>query len=80
MAHYKIGELAQLTGCLVETIRFYERKGLVPAPVRSDNNYRVYGDAHAPCCSSRIRPSLTAEKSTCYWRSTLDMSLIALPN
>ena len=47
MAHYKIGELAQLTGCLVETIRFYERKGLVPAPVRSDNNYRVYDDAHA---------------------------------
>ena len=47
MAHYKIGELAMLTRCPVETICFYERKGLVPAPVRSENNYRVYGEAHA---------------------------------
>lgn len=46
MVHYKIGELASSTGCLVETIRFYERKGLIPAPIRSDNNYRVYDDAH----------------------------------
>ena len=30
----------------METIRFYEREGLLPAPHRSDSNYRVYGDAH----------------------------------
>jgi Cd(II)/Pb(II)-responsive transcriptional regulator len=42
----KIGELAERTGCLVETIRFYERKGLLPAPVRSDGNYRLYNDVH----------------------------------
>lgn len=43
----KIGELAERTGCLVETIRYYERKGLLPAPARSEGNYRLYGDAHA---------------------------------
>lgn len=42
----KIGELAQLTGSQVETIRYYEREGLLPAPGRSESNYRLYGDAH----------------------------------
>jgi Cd(II)/Pb(II)-responsive transcriptional regulator len=42
----KIGELAERTGCLVETIRFYERKSLLPAPTRSEGNYRLYDDDH----------------------------------
>lgn len=48
MSHslFKIGELARLTGSQVETIRYYEREGLLPAPARSEGNYRLYGDAH----------------------------------
>lgn len=42
----KIGELATLTGCPVETIRYYEREGLLPAPSRSAGNYRQYDTAH----------------------------------
>lgn len=42
----KIGALAETTGTPVETIRFYERKGLLPPPARSDNNYRMYLPAH----------------------------------
>lgn len=42
----KIGELAKLTDCQVETVRYYEREGLLPAPARSDGNYRVYTQAH----------------------------------
>ncbi len=42
----KIGELARLTGSQVETIRYYEREGLLPVPGRSGGNYRLYGDAH----------------------------------
>lgn len=42
----KIGELAERTGCLVETIRYYERTGLLAPPVRSANNYRSYKAAH----------------------------------
>lgn len=43
----RIGHLADATGTPVETIRFYEREGLIPAAQRSDNNYRVYTAAHA---------------------------------
>lgn len=42
----KIGELAKLTDCHVETIRYYEREGLLPAPARSEGNYRLYNQAH----------------------------------
>jgi Cd(II)/Pb(II)-responsive transcriptional regulator len=42
----RIGELAKQTGCLVETIRYYEREGLLPEPTRSDGNYRLYGHRH----------------------------------
>jgi Cd(II)/Pb(II)-responsive transcriptional regulator len=43
----KIGTLSTRTGTPVETIRYYEREGLLPAPPRSEGNYRLYGEAHA---------------------------------
>lgn len=42
----KIGELAATTLTPVETIRFYEREGLLPTPTRTAANYRIYTDAH----------------------------------
>lgn len=42
----KIGQLAATAGCQAETIRYYEREGLLPAPSRSDGNYRLYDGAH----------------------------------
>ena len=42
----KIGELARLAQCSVETVRYYEKAGLLPPAARSDSNYRHYGDAH----------------------------------
>lgn len=38
----RIGELALKTGVQVETIRYYEREGLLPEPERSESNYREY--------------------------------------
>jgi MerR family mercuric resistance operon transcriptional regulator len=38
----QIGELSRRTGCNIETIRYYERIGLLPAPARSAGRYRVY--------------------------------------
>ena len=35
-------QLAKLTGCNLETIRYYEKVGLLPGPPRSSNGYRVY--------------------------------------
>lgn len=39
----KIGDLGRATGTKVETIRYYERIGLLPKPSRSAANYRAYG-------------------------------------
>lgn len=42
----KIGDLAHAIGTPAETIRFYERKQLLPAPSRSEGNYRQYEAWH----------------------------------
>jgi Cd(II)/Pb(II)-responsive transcriptional regulator len=42
----RIGELARLADCKVETVRYYEQQGLLPAPERSEGNYRMYGNLH----------------------------------
>lgn len=42
----KIGELAAKTQTTVETIRFYEQKGLIPEPNRTQSNYREYDATH----------------------------------
>jgi MerR family mercuric resistance operon transcriptional regulator len=41
----QIGELGRRSGCNVETIRYYERIGLLPVPPRSAGRYRVYDTA-----------------------------------
>ena len=43
----KIGELAKATDTAIETIRFYEREGLLPGASRTLGNFRIYGPAHA---------------------------------
>lgn len=40
-----IGALADLAGVNVETIRFYQRKGLMPEPEKPYGSIRRYGDA-----------------------------------
>jgi len=42
----RIGELARRGGSDVETIRYYEREGLLDAPAREANGYRHYSDGH----------------------------------
>ncbi|WP_319244907.1 Cd(II)/Pb(II)-responsive transcriptional regulator [uncultured Propionivibrio sp.] len=42
----RIGELAQRGGCDVETVRFYEREGLIDSPLRESNGYRNYANTH----------------------------------
>lgn len=46
MSQMKIGELAKQSGCPVETIRYYEREGLLPTPARSSGNFRLYDLDH----------------------------------
>ena len=42
----RIGELARRADCPVETVRYYEKEKLLPAPRRSGANYRDYGPSH----------------------------------
>jgi Cd(II)/Pb(II)-responsive transcriptional regulator len=42
----KIGELAKAAHTQVETIRYYEREGLLPETARTDGNYRMYAEEH----------------------------------
>lgn len=42
----KIGELALAAQTPVETIRYYEREGLLPQAPRSEGNFRIYGPEH----------------------------------
>ena len=44
-AGLSIGSLAKATGCKVQTIRYYEQVGLLPAPARTQGNQRLYDEA-----------------------------------
>ncbi len=44
MMRLTIGKLSKATGVNIETIRFYERKGLMPAPRRRESGYREYSE------------------------------------
>ena len=78
----KIGELATLTGCPVETIRYYEREGLLPAPSRSAGNYRQYDTAHVERLSF-IRHcrslDMTQEEIRAHWPCVIVPKPIAAP-
>lgn len=41
-----IGTMSKRTATNIETIRYYERVGLLPAPARSAGGYRLYGTEH----------------------------------
>lgn len=46
MKFYKIGELAKILNIKVDTIRYYEKIGLIPKPERQENEYRVYSEKY----------------------------------
>lgn len=59
----KIGQLANIVGCTVEAVRFYEKQGLIEPAKRTIGNFRVYTEEH-----------LKQLSFICYCRS-LDISL-----
>lgn len=42
MDRLKVGEVARQAGVNLQTIRYYERRGLLPKPPRTSSNYRAY--------------------------------------
>lgn len=49
------GELAKRAGCNLETVRYYEKIGLMPAPPRTAGGYREYDREHARRLSFILR-------------------------
>ena len=43
----KIGDIAAATDTPIDTIRYYEREGLLPTAARTESNYRLYTESHA---------------------------------
>ena len=52
------GSLSKRTGCNIETIRYYEKIGMMPNPPRSDAGHRIYDEGHA----ARLRFILRARE------------------
>ncbi|HWW74385.1 MAG TPA: MerR family DNA-binding transcriptional regulator, partial [Pyrinomonadaceae bacterium] len=44
-AALRIGEVSRRSGVGIEALRFYERRGLLGRPARTESNYRVYDEA-----------------------------------
>jgi DNA-binding transcriptional MerR regulator len=59
----KIGELAKIAHCTTETIRFYEKEGLLPEADRTEANYRSYTARHVERASPTPQPA-AAVRST----------------
>jgi DNA-binding transcriptional MerR regulator len=51
VARLRVGELAEAVGVRADTVRYYERIGLLPAPARTSSGYRAYG----PLAVERMR-------------------------
>jgi DNA-binding transcriptional MerR regulator len=43
LAQMKTGEVAEMAGVNLQTLRYYERRGLLPEPPRRESGYRIYG-------------------------------------
>lgn len=72
-SHLTIGELGRRTDTKVETIRYYEQVGLLPAPARTPGNYRAYDTAHLKRLSF-IRRSRELGLSIDQIRALLDLA------
>ena len=46
MDEFTIGALSENTGVKIETIRYYEKSGIMPNPPRSAGGFRMYRDEH----------------------------------
>jgi MerR family mercuric resistance operon transcriptional regulator len=43
---FGIGELSRITGCPIETIRYYEKLQLLAEPQRTEGGHRLYNKVH----------------------------------
>lgn len=58
MTQVTIGGLSTATGVKIETIRYYERAGLISRPSRTSGNYRSYTPDDVAVCGSSNEPAI----------------------
>ena len=73
MMGMSIGQLGMATGTVVETVRYYEKIGLLAPPARTSSNYRSYGNAEVARLSF-IRRARALGFSLEQIRSLLDLA------
>lgn len=62
MTTLTIGKIAKAAGLGVETVRFYERQGLIAEPARSGSGYRQYRPGRCSRSSGRDRPAAAVHR------------------
>ena len=55
MNTYKTIDIARIIGIHVNTVRLYEKCGLIPKPERLENAYRVFTDLHIECMDTGLK-------------------------
>jgi hypothetical protein len=64
-----IGELSRLSGVNIETIRYYEKIKILPAPPRTESSRRIYGPNEGwPSFAAHASLVLLSGKSAACWR------------
>ena len=74
-----IGRLARQAGVGIDTVRFYERRGLLPHPARTPAGYRVYNDGSIQQLSF-IRKAKSIGLTLKQIRKLLDLSTVGSTN
>ncbi|WP_180273441.1 MerR family DNA-binding transcriptional regulator, partial [Pseudomonas amygdali] len=62
-----IGALSKSTGCHIETIRYYEKIGLLPPALRSTGRHRIYTEKHR---SRLVEPPRVSRRPFCLSHAT----------
>jgi MerR family regulatory protein len=78
-ARVAIGALSKRTGSNVETIRYYERIGLLPFPARSAGGYRLYGMNTSSGSPSSVELALWDSRSMRSGGSSTSPIIAAVP-
>lgn len=71
----KIGKLSELSQCSIQTIRYYEKEGLIDPPRRSEGNFRLY-DQNALTRLKFIRRCRTLDITLTEIRQLLELQRI----